>query len=201
MTEKKFDLPITRYPDGKAFIGNTIDGKPDGTGWMFDEPKYYGDFKKGLKHGTGRLFFNNGMKIVAEFKEGKFHGKRTIYDPNKKCVIFEKLDNDEILERETYMHDGTINCIKYQNGKKYGIELLSLKDGAPIQIMYENGERVKHPQTGDINGSAGDPDPEFLNENIKAFNHHKERMEKEIIWRLPDEVTEQINDFINKKKN
>ena len=49
MTEKKFDLPITRYPDGKAFIGNTIDGKPDGTGWMFDEPKYYGDFKKGLK--------------------------------------------------------------------------------------------------------------------------------------------------------
>ena len=44
MTEKKFDLPITRYPDGKAFIGNTIDGKPDGTGWMFEEPKYYGDW-------------------------------------------------------------------------------------------------------------------------------------------------------------
>ena len=45
MTEKKFDLPITKYPDGKVFIGNTIDGKPDGTGWLFDEPKYYGDFK------------------------------------------------------------------------------------------------------------------------------------------------------------
>ena len=75
MTEKKFDLPINRYPSGKVFIGNTIDGKPDGTGWLFDEPKYYGDFKKGLKHGTGRLFFNNGIKIDAEFKKVNFMEK------------------------------------------------------------------------------------------------------------------------------
>tara|TARA_Y100000590_G_C15282396_1_gene849335 strand:- start:86 stop:691 length:606 start_codon:yes stop_codon:yes gene_type:complete len=201
MTEKKFSLPITTFKDGRVFIGKTIDDKPDGKGWLIDEPKYYGEFKNGLKHGTGRLFYNDGTKIVAEFKENKFHGNRKTYDPNKKVITMEKWDNNELIESQMFNDEGQTFFNKFKNKKMHGIQLITLKDGTPVQVMYENGEKVKHPNTGDVNGAQGDLDPEFLNENLKTYNHHKERMEKEIIWALPDEVTEQINNFINKKKN
>ena len=77
MTEKKFDLPITRYRDGKAFIGNTIDGKPDGTGWLIHEPKYYW-------HPLNQFNHNNRTPPTAESSMAENINKTSFTDPKAK---------------------------------------------------------------------------------------------------------------------
>ena len=52
--------------------GQFHNGKPHGLCiTLFDNAKYVGHCKNGVKDGSGVLFFSKGEKIEGEFKEGK----------------------------------------------------------------------------------------------------------------------------------
>ena len=197
----KFQYTISKNDEGTIFIGNLINGKAEGHGWLISEPKYVGDFKNNLKDGVGRLFYKDGVKIVSEFMQNMHHGKAQRYDPNKKIIVDQIWNMNELVSSEVYFHDGQLVFNKYKNRKKDGIELFITNTGIPIQVMYENGIQIKHPKTNDINGAQGDPDPQLLKENIDKYNKAKEIMDNEITWGLPSEIENQIKDEVIKNKN
>ena len=50
---------------------------------MYEDGQYYlGEFKNGLKHGKGKLFYKNGnIEYEGDFLEGKFEGEgKYIYE-------------------------------------------------------------------------------------------------------------------------
>ena len=55
----KINYTIVQMSDGSILVGNIINGKAEGHGWIISEPKYEGEFKNDLKHGSGRLFLNS----------------------------------------------------------------------------------------------------------------------------------------------
>ena len=44
----KVQYTIVQMSDGSVLVGNIINGKAEGHGWIMSEPKYEGEFKNGL---------------------------------------------------------------------------------------------------------------------------------------------------------
>ena len=60
----KINYTIVQMSDGSILVGNIINGKAEGHGWLISEPKYEGEFKNNLKHGSGRLFYADGLVVL-----------------------------------------------------------------------------------------------------------------------------------------
>tara|TARA_Y100000816_G_C25797245_1_gene417611 strand:+ start:163 stop:330 length:168 start_codon:yes stop_codon:yes gene_type:complete len=46
----KIQYTITKSDKGTIFVGNLVNGKAEGHGWLISEPKYVGNFKNNLKN-------------------------------------------------------------------------------------------------------------------------------------------------------
>ena len=91
-------------------------GLPENIYYQEHQIRYHGSLEKGLAHGEGRLFWNNGKVLYeggfmnglfegngvyrdrngfriyqGEFKQGRFHGSGTLYDSNGGKVLHEGL--------------------------------------------------------------------------------------------------------------
>ena len=64
----KINYTIVQISDGSILVGNIINGKAEGHGWLISEPKYEGEFKNGKYHGLGTATFTSGNKFIGEYK-------------------------------------------------------------------------------------------------------------------------------------
>ena len=64
---------MIKWPDGKSYEGNWINGKIEGYGEMyFPEGKTYkGPFKDGQPHGKGKMFWKDGRVWEGEWDQGR----------------------------------------------------------------------------------------------------------------------------------
>ncbi len=66
------------------YIGEIINGKPNGTGVLSSTfGKYSGEVKNGMKHGQGTYTYKSGRKRVGEFRKSKPWNVKN-YDKNGK---------------------------------------------------------------------------------------------------------------------
>ena len=64
------------------YIGEVVDGKPNGKGELSSPSgKYYGEFKNGLMNGQVTHTYKNGKKRIGEFRKGKPWNVKS-YDKN-----------------------------------------------------------------------------------------------------------------------
>ena len=70
--------------NGGTYIGELLNGKPEGKGkYIYPKSEYEGYFKNGKKHGQGVLKFNNDYIYIGDYEEGFAHGKGTLYFCNE----------------------------------------------------------------------------------------------------------------------
>ena len=86
----KLQYTISKSDDGTIFIGNLINGKAEGHGWLISEPKYVGDFKN---------MANNALKMLSnEHQLNKFKAnalkQAQKFDVKKILPLYEKLYED-----------------------------------------------------------------------------------------------------------
>ena len=188
--------------DGSILVGNIINGKAEGHGWLISEPKYEGEFKNNLKHGSGRLFYADGMKTIAEFKNGNIHGHALTYVPSNNDILDQQYIDGVLVSIEKSNQDGSGAISKKNiNGQFDGMQTFFLKDGTSHQVLYENGNKIKHPNTGDVEGASSDILPGMIDKIKKTFEDNKKKFDEKIIWNLPLEIENQIRQKVSKNKN
>ena len=198
----KINYTIVQISDGSILVGNIINGKAEGHGWLISEPKYEGEFKNNLKHGSGRLFYADGMKTIAEFKNGNIHGHALTYVPSNNDILDQQYIDGVLVSIEKSNQDGSGAISKKNiNGQFDGMQTFFLKDGTSHQVLYENGNKVKHPNTGDVEGASSDILPGMIDKIKKTFEDNKKKFDEKIIWNLPLEIENQIKQKVSKNKN
>ncbi|MBX9704276.1 MAG: tetratricopeptide repeat protein, partial [Silvanigrellaceae bacterium] len=76
---KPHGLNVT--PDGRIYIGQWNNGKPEGFGWLIclDNFQYLGYWKDGLRHGTGKFILPSKVEIEGEFECGIFKPANVLF--------------------------------------------------------------------------------------------------------------------------
>jgi hypothetical protein len=78
---------------------------------------YKGEFKNGLKHGTGTYYYNNGDKYIGEWENDKKHGNGTYYFSSGAKYKGE-FENDQRNGYGDYTYkDGTVKSGKWVNNE------------------------------------------------------------------------------------
>ena len=78
---------IISYQNKVVFTGEVVNGVVRGFGELFDpiwdgSLRYRGDFDNNQFHGTGTLYFPDGLPLYrGEFRNNQFHGAGTLYFP------------------------------------------------------------------------------------------------------------------------
>lgn len=75
---------LYEYGDG-LYIGSFKEGRPEGLCYyisIYQNTKYYGDFKNGKRHGFGSLARPAGFYYEGAFEDGYPHGEGTMYYPD-----------------------------------------------------------------------------------------------------------------------
>lgn len=165
--------------DGGDFVGETIDGKPNGIGKSVynDGSTYEGEFKDGSREGYGIQKYKDGGKYIGEWKTDLFDGKGTYYYPNENRFVGnwhrgfmsghgvlyyfngDKYDgNFESDSRsgygEYYYFDGSYYKGNWKNDKKNGQGLYVYDDRASYDGEWNNdiksGKGIFKYANGDI---------------------------------------------------
>ena len=78
---------------------------------------YSGDYKNGLKHGKGRMKFNDGSVYEGQFENNQMHG-------------FGKI----------FFKDGSIYQGDFKNNLRDGTGISRSKDGSQQRVVYSKGQ-------------------------------------------------------------
>lgn len=102
------------YENGKGlYLGSFKEGKPEGLCYyisIYQNTKYYGDFKGGKRHGYGILYRPAGFYYEGNFENGFPHGEGTMYYPTD------------------FYFKGTFNIGKPVTGTNYFVQVKSEKE-------------------------------------------------------------------------
>ena len=125
------------YPNGSFYVGQVVDGKPNGKGKLtFSDPSgelarktYEGDFVEGKMTGKGKLTYASGDIYEGEFFGDKLNGWGIKTYINGDVFKGEfKNDNRNGVGKFTF-HDGAFYDGEWKNHKKNGKGILSTKYG------------------------------------------------------------------------
>ena len=160
------DKPLTLYlEDGNTYIGTFKYGAFDGNGTLSSADNKYlynGEFKDGLKHGTGQLITEK-IKYSGKFENDLFSGNRGILC-DEKGNIYEgdflngkydgyghyKMSNGDLYigefkdglfdgKGQLTDKDGNVFDGNFSKGKKDGFGLIITNKGEKIEGKYKNG--------------------------------------------------------------
>jgi len=107
--------------DGDTYSGQFKNGRFDGDGhiWYSDNSVFDGEFRDGMKNGTGTMRFNDGSTYIGSLKMGLFEG----YGEFACC-------------------SGDLFKGHFVGGKKEGAGKMIFRDGAVFQGHWKNDQRA-----------------------------------------------------------
>jgi hypothetical protein len=155
--QKKSNCTVVDNENDGVYIGKCKNGLADGDGvfeYLNGKYIFQGKFKKGLKHGEGKLFtvIDGNKKLV---KEGVWKKNKYIGVKSKQQRPAYKVSKRVNIERYSIRHVGNGNKIKFtflQNGNRNNIQNLTMigdsgtmYSSAYNQSMNEGFENVKFP--------------------------------------------------------
>jgi hypothetical protein len=155
--QEKNKCTVVDNENSGVYVGECKKGLADGDGvfeYMNGKYIFQGKFKKGLKHGEGKLFsFINGEKKLI--KEGLWKNNKYIGEKSKQQSVAYKVQKRINVERYSVRNVGEGNKIKFsflQNGNRNNILDLAIvgDSGTKFSSSYnqsinEGYENVKFP--------------------------------------------------------
>ncbi len=127
------------YENGDVYEGETLNGKPDGTGTMRYSGEndygadpmvlsgtYQGEWENGMRNGTGTMVWDAGITYEGEWKDDRKHGHGV--QNNYDTITFEGNWVDDVKEgsfTETY-NDGNVYQVVYEAGISVSEEQISV---------------------------------------------------------------------------
>lgn len=115
----------------ETYIGNFVDGYPDGLGTAhFHRSSYHGEFKKGSYNGYGTYYSSDGYVYSGFFVNGTLNGYGTIANSFNETKISGMFQNGELHGQViTTYPDYTIKISNAVNGECSGKEIFISNDG------------------------------------------------------------------------
>ena len=127
-----------------TYMGQFSDDLKHGQGKItFNEGEIYeGDFYKGKITGYGKYLYKDKSQYVGQFLDGKMHGKGEITYSNGTKFIGNYVDNVREGYGEYYQASGKIFKGNYKKGKKHGKGIIIDKNGQK-EVEYNEDILVK----------------------------------------------------------
>ena len=190
------NFPLVFLNDNSAWVGDTKNNQPNGPGWLIElnGTKLKGHYENGEKNGVWAIIGSN-FKGTCNFKNGIAHGEFVSYYEDKNVILIQKYEHGKHIESETFNEDGSYNREEIKEDKHHGKVTMLFKDGKSAELIFKNGEQIKHPKTNDINGAVGDAneDSKKMVLWVKEFYFDKLRIIQNLTqWTLPDEVMQAV---------
>ena len=190
------DFPLVFLNNNSVWVGKTKNNQPDGPGWLVesDGTKLKGRYENAEKNGVWAIISSNS-KGTCNFKNGIAHGEYVSYYEDKKVILIQKYEDGKHLESETFKEDGSYSREEFKDDKQHGKVTMLFKDGKSHEFIFEDGKKIKHPKSNDINGASGDitEDSKQMVLQIKEIYLDKLRVIQNLTqWTVPDDVMENI---------
>jgi len=156
-SQEKSNCTVVDNENSGVYIGQCKNGLADGDGvfeYMNGKYIFQGKFKKGLKHGEGKLFsFIDGEKKLI--KEGVWKNNKYKGEKSKQQKAAYKVQKRVNIERYSVRRIGDGNSVKFtfmQNGNRNNIENLTMTGDSGTmysssynQSLNEGFENIKFP--------------------------------------------------------
>ena len=115
----------------ETYIGNFVDGYPDGLGTAhFHKRAYHGNFKKGLYDGDGIYYTSDGNIYRGVFANGALNGYATITNKFSEIISSGTFQNGQPHGQIiTTYPDGIIKISSYKEGECGGMAISISTDG------------------------------------------------------------------------
>ncbi|OYQ73344.1 phosphatidylinositol kinase [Wohlfahrtiimonas sp. G9077] len=100
------DLGAITLPDGTTYVGDLVNGVPEGYGTLkTTEGTYTGAIKQGKAHGFGQTVTNDGAVYEGEHRHGEFHGrgKLTLSDGS---FFIGQMRHNKVGKGTMFLNDG-----------------------------------------------------------------------------------------------
>ena len=139
--ETETDVTVYARPKGCA-SGDCLNGL--GIMVRENQERYEGEFRNGLKHGTGVMFYPDGtLRYKGEFVQDQRSGKGTYYFSNGDKYVGDFLRNVPHGKGTYHFQDGERFVGTFRTGVREGYGVLYRKNGTREVGYYENDEKVK----------------------------------------------------------
>ena len=136
------------YEDGKYYIGQYKDNKPNGKGKKYysnGNILYEGDFCNGKFDGNGKYYYDDGKYFIGGYKNGLRNGKGIKYYKNGNIEFEgEFIDGEPEGFGKNYWEDGESYVGQCKAGLKHGKGIEYYSNG---KIQYE-GDFIHHKRDG-----------------------------------------------------
>ena len=144
-----------RWPDGRIYEGNWIDGTPEGIGTDStpDGEVYTGTFQSGLRDGHGELTLPDGSQYVGGFSQGTRAGEGTLRDASG---LFRGQWLDDLPEGfgEFHGNDGSTYRGMWERGLKSGYGSYIRANGYRYEGDWSAGKPDGFGEMETANGSS-----------------------------------------------
>ena len=156
----KKDNNKIEYENGNYYIGEDINGIPNGKGILYYKNgniAYEGNFINGKWEGQGKYIWENGNYYIGQFKNDLKHGKGIMYYKNGNIAY----DGDFINGKfegygKYYWKDGDLYIGQFKNDLKHGKGIIYYKNG---KIAYE----------GDFTNGKFEGNGKYIDENDNYY--------------------------------
>ena len=119
---------------------------------IYNNGKYVGEFKNGLKHGKGIFYYSNGDKYKGEWKNNYRDGKGAFYFKDGDIYIGDFKKSIKEGKGIYYYKSGNRYEGDLKNDKKEGKGIFYLNNGSRIMGDYLNDKPIGKHVILDING-------------------------------------------------
>ena|SRR3990167_2565911 len=130
------------FKEGGYYRGMLQDAKPHGVGVeIFGGNKYEGRFRRGVRHGMGVMFYEDGSKYEGEFANRAMHGRGRYEWPDKRVYEGEFKVNQMDGQGVFTWPDGRRYVGEYRKDKKHGYGEFVFKDGRVYRGNWIDGRQ------------------------------------------------------------
>ena len=129
-----------------TYLGSFSDDLRHGKGKIIfnDGEEYYeGDFTNGKMTGYGFYKWSNNNTYKGQFLDGKLHGKGIFKWQDGNEYEGDYVNNIKEGQGEYRSKNGKIYKGPYKNGKQHGIGIVTNPNGESFEVEFNNGKAVK----------------------------------------------------------
>ncbi len=136
------------FKSGAYYIGETLNGKPDGIGIYYyakdgvlNGNYYEGSFKNGVKSGEGTFYWEDGDVYKGNFEDDVRNGYGEYCWANGNIYKGNWENGEQNGEGEFYWKDGDVYKGNFKDNKRNGYGEFYWEDGDVYKGNWENGEQ------------------------------------------------------------
>ena len=137
------------FNDGRKYIGECNQGKPNGKGKCFypfpNKRVYTGDWINGLRIGQGTIIWGDGAVYIGKWENNKRHGQGKMIWNNGQEYIGEWHHDKRHGKGKMTNLNGDVYIGEWENGEMHGKGILTKSDGSIQKGLWVKGEYQNTP--------------------------------------------------------